>query len=248
MNVNAEPRDRPRGEYPRLIQFLASPERPEGTLSDRELRGFLYAVVCAPVAVLPRDCMPLIFGGATPGFESIAQARAVSDDLTSLFVDIVCDTAGGEPALPEHCRFRPRLLSNFDEGAPVRRWARGFTRGHFWLEEFWLDYVAEQSAELLGVSVMMLSFFADRRLAAEYARRSTAPGTTLEAAAEFVHRRFEAAMKIYASLGQANSDVLDRSVPALRRATSWRARRRAAEFCHCGSRQPHNLCCGARLH
>lgn len=246
--MSAAALDRQSSEYPRLAEFLASPERPPGTLSDVELHGFLYAVVCAPVAVLPGDCMPVIFGGATPGFESMSQARAVSDELTSLFVDVVCDAAGGEPGLPGHCRFEPRVMSNFDEGAPVRQWARGFTRGHFWLEDFWLDYVVGRSAELLGVAVMMLSFFADRPLAAEYAKRSTAPNTTVESAAGLVQRRFGDAMKIYASLGQASRDLLEWRTPSLRRTSSWRAKRRAAEFCRCGSRKPRNLCCDARVH
>jgi uncharacterized protein len=44
-----------------LTQFLTSPQRPEGTLNYQEVRGFLFAIACAPELIKPSEWLPMIF-------------------------------------------------------------------------------------------------------------------------------------------------------------------------------------------
>lgn len=236
--------------YPTLAAFLADPRRPEGTLQCWEVHGFVYAVVCAPVEMRESELEPEIFGRADPGFRNDAEREAVTAELTELYTDIVSDVAVDEPDLPAQCRFRPEVMDNFEVGAPVRDWARGFARAHYWLEDHWAEYLADECDDLLHSSVMILSFFAARRLAEAYTARTRNRLVSLESAAKFARLHFRDAMREYAALGRSRGTpfLAPEPAPPLWRPPSWHAERDSQQFCDCGSGKPRSLCCGASLH
>jgi yecA family protein len=61
-----------------LRLFLEHPDRPPGTLRYHELQGFLFAIASAPELVPPSEWMPMVFGGHEAGYESLTEAKAVS--------------------------------------------------------------------------------------------------------------------------------------------------------------------------
>lgn len=53
-----------------LEKFMERPGQPEGTLTYREMQGFLFTVVCAPEMVVPSEWLPRIFGEGEPSFNT----------------------------------------------------------------------------------------------------------------------------------------------------------------------------------
>ena len=43
-----------------LVEFLESPERPDGTLRFHELQGFLFAIASSPQTIAPSEWLPMI--------------------------------------------------------------------------------------------------------------------------------------------------------------------------------------------
>ena len=64
-----------------LEDFMDRPGHPEGTLSYREMQGFLFTVACAPEMVVPSAWLPRIFGENEPPFNTPKEAEAVMGGL-----------------------------------------------------------------------------------------------------------------------------------------------------------------------
>ena len=64
-----------------LRAFLEHPDRPEGTLTFDQLRGFFFAVVNAPELIMPSDWIPAIFGDGKQTFANIEEANVIYQAL-----------------------------------------------------------------------------------------------------------------------------------------------------------------------
>lgn len=101
-----------------LADFLAAPERPEGTLDVQALHGFLFAVGCAPEAQAPSRWRRAIFNDQPPGFRDEHQAEAVTEAVMKRYQHIQAQIASGEAALPAWCVARTPASKNFADDAP----------------------------------------------------------------------------------------------------------------------------------
>jgi yecA family protein len=184
-----------------LARLLADPGRSEGTVPYDELRGFLFAVLNAPELIPPSEWMPEIFGGEHPQYKSDEQAQAVMAELMALNNEIVAplDTRAG--GLPAGVVFRTPPLANFDDGAPLAAWARGFLGGYQWVEDTW-DGVDED----FGSVIAALGFFSSRSFAtavfeARESQLADLAATTVEL--------FAAAALDYQQIGRSVADAPD---------------------------------------
>jgi len=231
MNMRADPE--------RLKAFLEDPARPPGTLRYHELQGFLFAIACAPDLVRPSEWMPEIFGGAEAEYASLEEANVILGALMALYNEVNSAVFAGSPALPAGCAFRPDILANLDDDAPVSEWARGFTHGHQWLDASWDDGVPENLEEEFGAVIMTLSFFASRRFAERLLAETGK--SDLEAFATTIRRILPDAMESYALLGRTIADAirtLEEPVPVA-------AKPGRNDPCPCGSGRKYKKCCGA---
>jgi uncharacterized protein len=229
-----------------LRVFLEDQTRPAGTLSYHELQGFLFAVASAPELIRPSEWMPLVFGEADAEYANLDEARLVLGELMSLYNTVNAQVAAETAVLPADCVFRGDILTNLDEDAPIARWARGFMRGHQWLEELWDAYVPEALDEQFAAMLLTLSFFASRNIAEAF-RAESAPGQSLEALATTVRRVFPGAVAEYAHLGRSIARVLAEQTEAER--TPRRSVRTGRnDPCPCGSGRKYKKCCGASAH
>ena len=64
-----------------LTPFLASPQRPGGTLTFHQLQGFLFAIACAPELIKPSEWLPLVFNEQEAGYANEEEARSVLQAL-----------------------------------------------------------------------------------------------------------------------------------------------------------------------
>jgi yecA family protein len=178
-----------------LARFLDHPSRPPETLRYHELQGFLFAVASAPDLVRPSEWLPEVFGGREAGFEALEEAQAILPELMALYNAVNASVTSEPVTLPPDCRFRRKVLINFDDGAPMSLWSRGFLRGHQWLEEDW-DPVPDEFDQEFAMVLMTLSFFASRRLAEAYVKELGR--SDLEEAAMLFRRAFPDALTEYA--------------------------------------------------
>ncbi len=225
-----------------LRSFLEDPARPAGTLRYHELQGFLFTIASAPDLVRPSEWMPIVFGDHEAGYESLDEAKAVVGELMELYNAINEMVSGEHAALPPDCVFRPETLANLDDTAPIAEWSRGFLRGHQWLEESWDPYVPDDLDHEFSATLMTLSFFASRKLAAAYVAETKR--SDLEAMVETVCKLFPDALFSYAHLGRSIHKVLmeHEGIKTEPRRVVKTGRN---DPCPCGSGRKYKKCCGA---
>lgn len=185
-----------------LKTFLAAPSRPAGTLQYHQLQGFLFSVTSAPELILPSEWLPIVFGEKEAGYRSLAEAQSIVGEMMSLYNDINAGVAEGAPRVPIDCAFRDDALANLEGDAPVSQWSQGFVLGHNWLSETWELYLPdEEEDDEFGSVVLVLSFFARRRLAEAYRKELKLP-QSLKATAMTIRDLFPDALREYARLGR----------------------------------------------
>ena len=230
-----------------LRAFLEHPDRPEGILNYPQLRGFLYAVAGAPELVLPSEWIPEALGGGAPGFKDEEEAGTIHTALIEEYNAV--NGACLKGVMPPGCELRREPMANLEEDAPIREWARGFSRGYYWLEETWQGYLPgdgqsddprEQEVDAeFSAAVMVLSFFASREFA-EAAARET--GMDLSTFASDVHGLFADAIGSYAGIGRAIQAAVEEVDRTPYQRESPKIGRN--DPCPCGSGKKYKRCCG----
>lgn len=231
-----------------LDAFLSRPSQPEGTLSLGEVRGFLFAVVAAPELVKPSEWIPVILGGREPSFESREEAQEVMNALMPLYNETSDQVSGKRGGLPRGCEFREDVLANLEPDAPVSQWARGFLAGHLWLEETWDAYLPDEQKDELAPVLAVLSFFASRAMAEDFAREFKDEDATLESVARTFRRHFPDAAAEYAETGQAIWKAILAAREERPGLTVPETPVGRNDPCPCGSGRKFKRCCGASTH
>ena len=189
-----------------LTAFLASPERPAGTLTFHELQGFLFTVASSPDPVMPSEWMPLISNDAEMGYADLDEANRVLMRITALYNLTNQRVMQCSEAMPVGCAFREDLLANLEEDAPILQWSRGFTIGHDWLSDTWSEMLPKELEEEYSLLVMTLSFFASRQLAEAYVgeltREKQISKKTMRGVAAAMRGGFASSLGAYAHLGR----------------------------------------------
>ena len=144
-----------------LETLLADPRWANDAVPYRELRGFLFAVGNGPELIPPSEWLEEIFGGAEPDEDKV-RLQAALDELMVLYNESVTPLPTSPPGLPPGVVVEDPPLANFEDGAPLAAWARGFLRGYGWIEESW-DGVDEE----FGTVIAALGFFSSRQFAAD---------------------------------------------------------------------------------
>lgn len=218
-----------------LADFLAADGRPEGTMNYAELHGFLFALACSPEPLKPAEWQPMIFNGEDASFTSQQESEAVMAAIMAIHDETARQVQQEAVALPQFCSLAEIPMDNFADDAPIGHWARGFLHGHDWLSEVWDAYIPEEMSAELGSCLIVLTFFAERKLAQEYCKESEA---TLETMAESATDHLESAMRSYASMGRAIQLALGPRTPYVREQKIGRN-----DPCPCGSGKKYKQCC-----
>ncbi len=236
----------------RLAQFLSAPGRPEGTMSYCELAGFLFAVACAPALVQPSEWLPLVFSENEAGFATLDEAQEILPAIMGLYNHINHGVLEGEPALPPGCTVCASPMGNFEPGAPLSEWARGFGDGYDWLEDVWDEYAPEEFDAELDIVLLVLSFFASRTLAEAFRDEINGQGlsreTTLEELAGEILEEIPDALQSIAHMGRALYEV-ELAEPRIEPQQPVRSEKIGRnDPCPCGSGKKYKKCCGVVLH
>lgn len=227
----------------KLKCFLAAPERPKGTMDYDELAGFLFAIRCAPEAVMPSEWMPVVSDDQEPEYRSEQEFQEKVGAILSLYNAVANGTGADQPRLPPGCQIDDDPMANFGPEAVLGRWATGFVRGHTWLEDAWEVDLPDGIEEELSTSVITLSFFANRQLAEALYTEAHQNEITSEEDKSFeeftarILRLFPVAMANYAAIGSSIWQALMK-LEQLRESAPGRN-----DPCPCGSGKKYKKCC-----
>ena len=226
-----------------LTRFLASPERPEGTLSYHGVQGFLFAVACAPDLIKPSEWLPVIFDDQDAQYASMEEAQSVLEALMVLYNAVNAQVLEGNVALPDDIPLEAPALENVGNTTALGQWSKGYFWGHDWLVELWDQYTPDELDEELGSCLMILSFFYDRKLAEAYHQEVVkSGGQSLDEFAEKLLGMFEDAMRSYAHLGRSIlAALVEHSSPQGSYKREGKVGRN--DPCPCGSGKKYKHCC-----
>ena len=195
-----------------LMEFLDSPERPDGTLRLHDLQGFLFAIASSPETIPPSEWLPMITDDNDFGFEDEEEAQRILSSIMKLYNDVNTAVLERSESLPPGCNFEDDLFANFDDKASISQWSRGFLIGHDWLSEVWEEYLPEELDEECGATTMALSFFSSRQLAEAYFEdgnpHRSGSASAFKAFAEKIRELFPAALASYAHIGRTIFEFL----------------------------------------
>lgn len=90
-----------------LKNFLASPQRPTGTLTYPQLAGFLFSLANGPELIPPSEWIPMVFDDHDAGYDTQAEAEQVLQAMMALYNDCARQYFADRPTLPPGCDIRP---------------------------------------------------------------------------------------------------------------------------------------------
>lgn len=224
-----------------LMKFLTAPERPEGTMTFFELEGFLFAVGCSPEFVPPSEWLPVVFNEGDAGYQSMDEAKSILATIMSLYNHIASEVSARQVTLPPRLVIEKDAIDNLDPGAHLCQWSRGFVEGHTWLQESWDQIVPDELDEELGSFELVLSFFADHRMAEAFLQEMMRKESTLDEAAATILPLIEGAMQGYAHLGRSIKETLAKFSGSEEEPGNLLPGRN--DPCPCGSGKKFKKCC-----
>lgn len=229
--------------FDRLRSFLDSADRPDDTFTYNELLGFLYTIACSPEMIPPSDWVPMIFANEEANYHDADEANIITETIMILYGQCNQQVLDGNPAVPLSCAPALPVMDNFCDESPLAQWANGFLVGHSYLEDVWGSLIQNEWEDELGSCLMVLSFFADIKLAEAYSEEALSEERSLEQLAESVLKVFDDAITSYAHMGRA-------LYIAMLELGQEDKEQMMAEYveqgklCPCGSEERFSNCCG----
>lgn len=222
-----------------LVEFLTAPERPDSTFTLDELRGFLYAVACAPEPIISSDWLTAIFEGADVEFSDSGETGQIAGIVMALYDQINEQILGGDFQLA--WEVRQPLLDNLEADAPLHQWSQGFLAGHEWLAELWNEYMPAELADEVDGMLVGPIFFSSRAAAEALFKESERE--SFEELADKVLGLMQEAMPAYARIGRGlgalAAELKDEINEPIRSEKIGRN-----DVCLCGSGKKYKKCCG----
>ncbi len=192
-------------EARRLTAFLESVACPPDTMSLMEIKGFLFALCCAPTVSKPSVWIPEIFNHRPPNFATSEEEEFINTALVRLYNQLMADINEGTPVLPATCKYREPCASNFERGAPLHEWCKGFNEAHHLFFEHWEAGIGDDDELMaaVGFMVLTLGFFDDRDESRQMLDMAFDVDLPLHEMAPIVRAQMPQVMKEYARIGRA---------------------------------------------
>jgi len=137
-------------ELDRLGHFLKSCKGGRA-MNLEQLDGFFAALIAGPEAVMPSEYNRELFGGETPEFSNLDEAKDILGLLTRHWNTIAGTLFKGEV-------YGPILLQNENGVAHGNDWAHGFMRGTLMRHDGWLELVNDEEQGGCMVPIFMLHY------------------------------------------------------------------------------------------
>ena len=129
-------------EFDRLDDILSVSE--DRGLTVEGVDGFFAALACSPVTATPGEWMPIIWGGESPEWNTVAEKQEATALLMRMWTQVAESINDGS--------FAPLMTTGTDdEGAEVtlpHPWCMGFVEGMRVHEKHWFDETNEELQQL----------------------------------------------------------------------------------------------------
>lgn len=197
-------------ESKRLAAFLESVASPPDTMTLMEVKGFLFALCCAPALSKPSEWIPEIFNHRTPNYATTEEEEFITTALVRLYNSLMADVNDGVPQMPSVCKYKEPCSVNFEKGSALHEWSRGFNEAHHLFFDHWEAGVSEDDELMaaVGFMVLTLGFFDDRDESRQMLDMAFDVDLPLNEMAPIVRAQMPQVMKEYARIGRALYDEL----------------------------------------
>jgi len=148
MSAFTQPEPLTDAELDRLGDFLESCKGGKA-MNVEQLDGFFAALIAGPEAVMPSEYNRELFGGETPEFSSLDEARDILGLLMRPWNTIASTLYRGEV-------YEPLLLEDANGVAHGNDWTRGFMRGMHMRHDGWAELVNDEEHGGCLIPMMML--------------------------------------------------------------------------------------------
>ena len=148
MSAFAQPEPLTDGELDRLGDFLEGCKSGKA-MNVEQLDGFFAALIAGPEAVMPSEYNRELFGGETPEFSSLDEAKEILGLLMRHWNTIAGTLLKGEA-------YVPILLKDENGVAHGNDWAQGFMRGMHMRHDGWAELMDDEEHGGCLVPMMML--------------------------------------------------------------------------------------------
>jgi uncharacterized protein len=135
-----------------LDAFLRSERAPHSMLLS-QLDGFLTGIAVGPDLVMPREWMPVVWGGEAPQFADLDEAQAIVGTIVARYAEIQRDISRRDP---------DPIFWVGPEGETIASdWARGFVRAMALRREAWGSLIRSKQGDRLLFPILALYGDAD---------------------------------------------------------------------------------------
>lgn len=190
----------------KLNSFLKSNRCPEDTLTLNGLKGYLFAIVSAPILVDPPEWWHGVFAGGEPEFKDDAESEFVTQSIMALYNQLNGDVLDGKAKLPPNCKLAQPWQKNFESDQPLHQWCLGFMRAQALIQDSWIQVCEElppDVAEEIAEDIYDLTYFADLQNAIHLRSQLGFDKMPMEEEARRVRDGMSWAMKSLAHVGRA---------------------------------------------
>ena len=134
-----------------LDEYLMSDHAPDDSMGLSDLDGFLTGVVVGPELIPPSEWLPVIWGGAEPGFETEEEMRTVLGTIMGRYNDIAAsfDSDAEE--------FDPIFWEGPEGEVIASDWAGGFLDAVALRAQAWRPLIGDDRAGILLAPLFLLN-------------------------------------------------------------------------------------------
>jgi uncharacterized protein len=228
MTTFTQPEPLTDAELDRLGDFLEGCKTGKA-MNVEELDGFFAALIAGPETVMPSEYNRELFGGETPEFSNLEEAKEILELLMRHWNTIAGTLLKGEV-------YVPLLLRDDDGMTHGNDWADGFMRGMHMRHDGWAELMDDEEHGGCIVPMMLLyqKHDQDPKMRPKPITAEQREDVIMRMAAGLVsaYRYFRSQGKSYADTAPASQR--GRNTPKVGR----------NDLCPCGSGKKYKRCCG----
>jgi uncharacterized protein len=143
--------DNPPIDLEALDRYLISYHSPDDCMGLSDLDGFLTGVIIGPELILPSECLPVIWGGEEPEFESEAEMQTVIRTIMGRYNEIAT-CFDSDPY-----QFEPVFLDGPNGEVIASDWAGGFLDAVALRPKAWVRLFIDRQAKIMIEPFLVLN-------------------------------------------------------------------------------------------
>lgn len=206
-------------------------------MSVSAIKGLMFAVANAPVAVPPDRWLALALGTKNPEFESEQQGKDIRHILFNLLEKVRATISSGQEVLPEECRAEDIYSAEFSR---LQEWSTGYGQGCQLLMDVWTEVLKHPKVKPMedawSSCMVLLNVWSKAESLLEKAKKKDGPD---------VNKMLLAMPAVAREMAVMCHDIQEVWQQALSKPDPVTVQKVGRnDLCPCGSGQKFKKCCG----